>query len=116
MQPPTLHPSNVVYDSLRLAISAPKLDCAEVAEHLAACGILANTTSNLTSVRGGIEEGCGVTIHRVTKPVLQSAVWQPLKDRFGLTCAHVLVPGVFTGCVLDFLRPSLCSSTAAAKA
>jgi hypothetical protein len=104
-----LQKKHVVYDSLRLSISSREMDCTDVAKHMARCGILSNTTSNLTSVDGGLEAGCSILINRVTKPVLEQAVWHPLKERYQLTCAHVLVPGIFTGCVLDFLRTSLCS-------
>ena len=99
---------DVVFDSLRLSISAPTLSCKDVADHMVSCGLMANTTHNLTNIRGKIEEGCSITLNRVTIPQLKRDVWGPLKYRYGLTCAHVHVPGIFTGCVLDFLRPSLC--------
>jgi hypothetical protein len=103
------------YDSLKLSVSGPGICCRQVAEHMQRVGILANTTPNLTNVDSGIEPGCSVNVHRVSKAALNTQVWQPLRAQFGLSCAHVHVPGVFSGCVYDFLRPSDCPGNVAGR-
>jgi hypothetical protein len=53
------------------------------------------------------EEGCHV-VQSVTDVKTVDRTWSVLRDTFGLDCAHLHVSTQFSGCVLNFLRPSLC--------
>ena len=54
-----------------------------------------------------IEKGCRILFNRISKDELKN-VWKDIKINHELNCAHVLVPTIFSGCILDFLRPSQC--------
>jgi len=102
--------NNLVYHSVCLSISNRSLRCTDVAEALAGSGIAAKVSSNISStVDGQCESGCTITIHRISKRSLQQDVWVPLKKKEELSCGHVVVPGTFSGCILDLFQPSLCS-------
>jgi hypothetical protein len=104
----SLSASQFIYESLKLSISSPEMDCHEVAVHLKKVGILANTAPNLTSYNKGVENGCVITCHQITKPTLHAKIWEPLKDKYSLTCGHVHAQGLFSGCYYDFMRPTQC--------
>ena len=44
----------------------------------------------------------------ISKQDLQTRIWDSLRDQYGLTCAHLNVQGVYSGCILDYLRESRC--------
>lgn len=90
------------------------LDCSEIARTLALSGVCAKVSANISSVPRGrdawprIEHGCTVTVPCTGKNDIGKA-WEVTRARFpDLKCAHLAVPGVFRGCIHDFLGPSLC--------
>ena len=103
----------------RLAISRPGLDCAAVAEALRAGGIQCSVDSNdSTQCRQGrcwLERGCTI-VQAVHDVDTVGRTWTVLRDTFGLSCGHLHISTHFSGCVLNFLRPSLCSPAADAQA
>jgi hypothetical protein len=90
-----------------LSVSKPTfLDCYEVALFLHKQGIVSNVTTNITT-QPNIEYGC-----KITQPVVKNkeikTTWHLLKNHFGFNCAHLKIDGIYSGCILDYLRPSLC--------
>ena len=95
-----------------LSVSREGLDCAEVSRALARAGIASSVTAN-TSIQCSASDGCWLESGcRVVQSVKTSEevarTWKALKLSFDLGCAHLWIPGVHSGCVLDFLRPSVC--------
>ena len=93
------------------------LPCGEVAQALREAGIPCSVTPN-TSVQCDaqrracwVEQGCRV-VHSLQNKGELAHTWRVLRGRFDLNCAHLHIPAVFSGCVLDFLRPSLCTPPA----
>ena len=111
-QPMSSAPRTPIWCTARLAISRRGLDCGEVAEKLRASGIQCSVARNASlQCHGGRcwrEEGCHV-VQSVTDVKAVDRTWTLLRDTFGLDCAHLHVSTHFSGCVLNFLRPSLCT-------
>ena len=90
------------------------LDCARVADALLRCGVPCVVVTNASVVqdpktqRCAPEQGCTVTLTGLRPDLIGTRVWDVLKPRFGLTCAHLSIPGRFNGCIYDFIRPSAC--------
>ena len=107
-----------MWSTARLSVSARGLDCDEVAAALRAAGIAASVTPNHTVQCNRTscwrENGCRVLHSFEHKPEV-ARLWDTLRSRFGLGCAHLSIPGQYHGCVLDFLRPSGCPGGEPAK-
>ena len=84
-----------------------KLDCQEMAKYLSKYNIITSISSNI-STTPDIEYGCRLTNTISDKKELDD-LWQILKSRYDFKCAHLNLEGIFSGCILDYLRPSLCS-------
>ena len=100
------------FTSVQLSVSRPALDCASIVQGLARSGIMASVVENRSVVcdedRGcRVEAGCRILFNRMSQGQI-AAAWQQLRIDHVLTCAHLSVPPVFSGCVWDFLRPSRC--------
>lgn len=84
-------------------------DCAEVVEAMRSLGIAGDVTPNVTVVDGVFERGCRVVVASRPAKAHAQALWEALRARHALTCAHVTLTGeVQSGCVLDVFRPSVC--------
>ena len=95
--------------STTLSVSSKKpMDCKKMAEFLGAKGFYSSVTSNI-STEPHIEYGCRLTQSMTEKKEME-LLWTTLKDEYNFTCAHVKIGAQFDGCILDFLRPSLCPS------
>jgi hypothetical protein len=98
--------------SVTLSISGHRLDCNEVAEHLRKAGIMSSVMSNTSVVYQNaqyqLEPGCRILVNECDKKTLNHSIWQPIKTMGNLSCAHVHVPGQFSGCIYDYLRDSAC--------
>jgi len=108
-------PQSVVDDtfaSAQLSVSHPTLDCAAVTRDLARAGIMASVVENRSVVCSGdagcrVEVGCRILFNRMSREQI-ATTWQQLRRDHALACAHLSAPPVFSGCVWDFLHPSLC--------
>lgn len=94
----------------QLSVSAPGMDCVQVAETLRACGVRCDVTPNVTVMcpvgeTCRVEPGCRVLLGDGWGG---GTAWRALQDAFGLQCAHVAIPGGHNGCVRDLERPSSC--------
>lgn len=96
------------HSAIHMSISSATLDCIKVAADLVTAGVLSSTTvQNISTVGGKKENGCVVTLHDTSRRQLRS-VWQHIRDRHDLSCAHVLVDNTFSGCIYDFIRSTAC--------
>lgn len=87
--------------------------CAEVTSLMKTLGINGDVTANTTVLDGLVEVGCRVRIASSSPKRDAATLWQRMRDRHALTCAHLSVGGdIQSGCVLDVLRPSLCPGSA----
>ena len=100
-----------------LSISHKTLDCTQVARLLQKNGIQCSIKSNVTMIcpkkMGAchIENGCNIVYGLGDKKDVRknvSSMWNLLKNKYDLTCAHLKIHGHFSGCIYDYLRPSLC--------
>lgn len=97
-----------LYVSSTLSVSRKKkLDCEEMAKYLETLGINTLVRSNI-STQPHKEYGCQITQGIQSRREIMN-IWDPIKERYGFTCAHISVGNVFDGCVLDFLAPTKCS-------
>ena len=100
-----------IWHNAQMSISKKGLRCEEVAQALQQAGIacsITSTTSVLCSQGTcALEPGC-----RIVQPVKHKGevahAWRVLRTRFDLGCAHLSIPPTFSGCIRDFLQPSLC--------
>ena len=98
--------SNLSYTAELSVSKATSLDCREMAILLYKHGIISNITENITT-QPNIEYGCKIT-QPITKKNEIETTWNLLKSHFGFTCAHLKLHDIYSGCILDYLRPSLC--------
>ena len=95
-----------------LNISAKYLDCNDVLNTLYDCGIKCSVTPNKSIICNDnncyIEKGCLITLNGLSHKEIEHKVWNPLKNRFNLNCAHLNIHGYYIGCILNFIRPSNC--------
>ena len=93
-------------DPTLLSISSAKPGiCKDIISTLVSLGISADVQSSKSvrctnsSCRCWVENGCKVHIYGGYKGDVKNAVWRPLKAEFGLGCAHISIPGGYSGCI-----------------
>ena len=84
-----------------------KLDCSEMARALSKAGIITSITSNI-STQPEIEYGCRLTQSISSKEDLEK-IWTILEKKYEFKCGHLKVEGSYDGCILNYLRTSLCN-------
>lgn len=103
---------DIKHPSVELSISQKKLSCEEVAENLVKSKIMASVTANHSIVCNSknncqIEKGCRILFGMTTKKEIKTT-WHHLKEQHHLTCAHIKIPSVFSGCIYDYLQDTKC--------
>ena len=98
------------YHSVTLSVSNKKLNCNNIINYLKHINIMASVTENKSITPDGIENGCNILLPYVNKDTLQYQIWEPLKRRHNLSCAHLNVPGTYSGCIYDFIMKTNCPS------
>lgn len=102
--------------TLKISSTSHNLSTEEVATVLAK-NMVTCTVYKTTSVVVGqskksswIENGCDIEVHDIdTKEDVRTRVWEPLKERFDLTCGHIYVRGRgYSGCVYNFFKEEKC--------
>lgn len=97
-----------------LNISKKGLSCFQVLKILKDNGVVSNVTSNQSiqcdSEKCWLEGGCKITVAGLEPKYLKSQVWKPLVKKTGVRCGHLEIKGIYTGCILNFLRKSACNN------
>jgi len=96
------------YQSVTLSVSTKKLSCKSIINYLNHVNILASITENTSITSDGLENGCNILLPYVKKSTLKTQIWEPLQKQHNFTCAHIHVPGIFDGCISDFIMKSYC--------
>ena len=99
-----------------LSVSSKKINhCRDVAQLLFDMNIACKVSENNTVLRNSkdeysMETGCTVTLTGLDPKHIPKQVWEPLKQRFGLTCAHLHIHGQYQGCLYNYLHKYKCPS------
>lgn len=92
-------------ESPTLSISAKKLKCEEIISFMKLVKIPCHITKNTTlTQKMEIEEGCQILIQQVDKQILEENIWYPLMKKYKLKCAHLSIPGKYSGCIYGFIN------------
>lgn len=96
-----------------ISISSVKInDCREVATFLASMNIACSISENISVVPYDnnmvLEKGCQIKIGGHKPEIINHSMWDKLKNKFDLTCAHIHVDGKFKGCIYDYFKESCC--------
>ena len=96
-----------MYISSTISVSRKdNLNCIEIAKFLSKAGVITSITSNVSTLPH-IEYGCRLTQTIESKNELEN-IWELLKKQYNFKCAHLKIEGVYDGCILNYLRPSIC--------
>lgn len=85
------------------------LSCYDMALFLSRAGIMTNITTNMTT-QPNMEYGCKITQSVTSKKDVEQT-WQLVKNEYNFTCGHLKIDNLYSGCILDYLRPSLCGKS-----
>lgn len=82
--------------------------CDEIIYLMRQLNIDGDVSKNKTVVDGNVETGC--RIHVTSKPVKQNIyrLWESMKVKFQLNCAHVEIKNNESGCIYDIYRKTSC--------
>ena len=108
---------NISYDKTTtsiLNISSNNIkDCNDITNLLLKCGIIGSVTPNKSvccnKKKCWIENGCSITLCGLKPDQIEKKIWNPLKSKYDLKCAHLNIHGYYIGCILNFLEPSRCN-------
>ena len=88
-------------------------DVTIVAQFLMSQGVSATVTRTVTVMRNAsrmwLENGCTIQIHGLKPDLYGEKMWKPLKEQYRLTCAFLTIPGMYQGCIMNYIRPSSCA-------
>ena len=97
--------------STTLTISNKNLDCNLVLYDLHKCGYTnVNIIPGKSIVDNDIEKSCSIVFSKSfgnNKDNINT-LWNTMKNNYNLTCCHLNISGEYAGCVLNWLRDSLC--------
>ncbi len=98
-----------------LTISSTKIDnkCSNVLDFLKLNNIEAKVSSSKSIIVNNnntiVENSCELVLTKIKSEELKEGIfWNKLKKKFDLECAHLEIPNVFTGCIMNFLCKSQC--------
>ena len=98
-----------------LTISSNKIDdkCSNILDFLKLNNIEARITPSKSTIvthnTTNIENSCELILTKMKSEELKKGIfWNKLKKKFHLNCAHLEIPNVFTGCIMNFISPSYC--------
>jgi len=83
-----------------------RLNCEKMAEFLGKQGILTLVKSNISTLPRK-EYGCQLTQSIHSKDEIKY-IWEAVRDKYGLNCAHLSIGNSFDGCILDYLAETRC--------
>ena len=98
-----------------LTISSNKIDdkCSNIIDFLKINNIEARITHNKSIIVNNnettVENSCELVFTKMKSEELKKGIlWNKLKKKIDLNCAHLEIPNVFTGCIMNFLNDSYC--------
>ena len=104
-----------LYPTPILTISSNKIDdkCSNILDFLKLNNIEAQITPSKSIIvnnnKTSIENSCELVLTKMkVEELKEGTFWNKLKNKFHLNCAHLEIPNVFTGCIMNFLGPSSC--------
>ena len=105
--------NNYHTNSSELSISSNSIkDCNHVAGFFQKIGIMCSVTENITVVEQNnefiMEKGCRIKMGSHKPEIINSDLWNQLKNEYNLKCAHLEVEGKYRGCIINYLRDSNC--------
>jgi len=84
-------------------------NCSEIVYFMKKIGIASSVTENNSVVCNPknpcschLEKGCNIRLNGLKPELIKSEVWEPLKKEFKFICAHLNIPGQYSGCIHDF--------------
>lgn len=94
-----------------LTISGERIDenCENVINILKKSGINCNIVTNKSIQFNKIENGCQITLCGLNLEYLENRIWKDLKKNLNIKCANLNIPGVYNGCIKNYLAPSRCN-------
>ena len=99
-----------IFVSSTLSVSRKEyLNCKEMADFLSKCNIITSVSDNL-STTPKLENGCRLTQSISSKNDLE-ILWNLLKNKYDFKCGHLKIDGNYDGCILNYLRPSICPTS-----
>ena len=94
-----------------MSISRRNLTCDEIVLMLQKAKVYSYVVPTKSVINYGseymIENGCQIHLFNQTKPEIES-LWNKIKTKNDLQCAHLMIPNTFNGCVYDYLSKSKC--------
>ena len=96
-----------------LSISSTNIkNCEEIAEIFVNLKLNCDITSNNTVICDNnnckIEKGCRILLNKTINSINIKNIWNPLKNKYNLKCAHYEIKGGFNGCIYDYISNSKC--------
>lgn len=92
-------------------VSGRNMDCDEIIHNLmkarVQCHVETNKSVRCKGDECWVENGCTITSSVYTKDESLKA-WEVAKKTDRVECAHICIPGKFSGCAKDWERDSLC--------
>ena len=99
-----------IFVSSTLSVSRKEyIDCKEMTAFLSKYNIITSVSENL-STTPKLENGCRLTQSISSKNDLEK-MWNLLKNRYNFKCGHLKIDGHYDGCILNYLRPSICTTS-----
>ena len=99
-----------IFVSCTLSVSRKEyIDCKERAAFLSQRHIITSVSENLSSTPK-LENGCRLIQSISSKDDLEK-LWSLLKNRYDFKCGHLKIDGHYDGCILNYLRPSICPTS-----
>ena len=92
-----------------ISVSSPQITkCDEIIHLMRQLNIDGKISKNKTVINGNVENGC--RIHVTSEPVKPNIyrLWESMKVKFELSCAHVEIKYNESGCIFDIFRETSC--------
>lgn len=97
---------------MELSISSKNLNCFELSNFLIKSGVMnANIVPAIGLVDTKIERSCNIKLNHsysASNKFALSKLWSNLELEYNFKCAYLHIPGIYNGCIKDWLRKSDC--------
>jgi hypothetical protein len=93
----------------QLTISNPGLKCDMIVRQLKKMKLDGNVIEGKSLVDNQPETSCQITFAEEPLKLNLKYTWEQLKKENYLKCGHLKIDGKYSGCVLDYLEPTICN-------